>query len=699
VFKALLKPQHHEIQGTSLDAKIADSLHAKIVESNWIQEDIEDAIKWATFEDVSKELPSQDTVKDFNDMVNTDLDYLISSTEYMIRKPMFHFKPDHEWDGLQPDTRGKMQRIKQSISKKIKITDFGTLDSWQETLHQFFEINTFAGISKQDLSTILRISTKLLTEHMKITDDNRRKILNYNPETDGPIKGFIFDLESLNDAKLLSDIVGSKGKQQLHWYGFIYEWVDKWTGITMTGKTRAPHGIRKFMYVMATAIANSKNVYFFYANPHQNLEFNSLSILDYVLPLFDSDTTREVFNKIVDSGVTIYGLMFQHLNALGLIKYRESGVIDKTSLDFNAIFKAIDDRFEFKIKKLTFSETTLKKLEIDRIKVQQIKGVSINVDIKSLGPPALDYLLVSIIKFVSCGQSILQIVKSLKSLNYKTTVKDVTAIFNHNFGGFKRAQELFFFPLLRELKSEGFTDLQIGNIFSSELIKPHLNEINALFKRGFSVERIITKLALNSVPNVKGVIENALIIMNSEYHRPTESWWSFVNFRTEVLKAVIIGEVKHGVMSYGGLLTKLDGFRDTKQIKKFLHHNLKNFKNIFENMLSHEERARVTAVHLISGNINLHSGYDKFQLLDDLMEIFNLELATIDTQRLSEKAMLKIMFGIDYKDEFYIQREIDNLIHKVTGSSWEDMVRIVNAYKFNRLLPFISKNVRAKYIS
>jgi len=257
----------------------------------------------------------------------------------------------------------------------------------------------------------------------------------YNPKIDGPIKNFIFDLETIKDVEVLSEIMSREGKQGLHWHGYLYEWEDTWSGFTMTGNTTQPGKARKRNYI-EKAIGGKDQ---FYKGKHEYLKLENLNILEELYLSLGHINAMDFLEEVKTSGVSIKGLMTHHLISQGLIKIDSKGKWEVKN--YNECFKAISRRFTFHLKKLTFSKNILKRLEIDRSKLQtKEKGVGLNKEFGSKGRVGPDNILPSLITLVSLGPDVVMIAESLKVLGFSISPKNVRQILKDNFGGLKYAK-------------------------------------------------------------------------------------------------------------------------------------------------------------------------------------------------------------------------------------------------------------------
>jgi AraC-like DNA-binding protein len=519
----------------------------------------------------------------------------------------------------------------------------GTFDSLQETLHKYIELNTFVNIKKDKLSLILKISSQLLSDHITTINNNRKK-LGFDPKILGDISKYSLDLEKINDVKVLLELIGPTGKQLYQWVGFIYEWEDTYTGLTMTGKTRAPHPIRRQMYKVM--VFKSRRHY--YKTPHRYLIFQNLRNLQ-----------KSDFDKLVKSGVKIEGLIYQHLMNLGLLKFKSDGSVDYRKLDHKAIALAINKRFKFRPKELFFSDSALSQAEIRRVLEQRQKGVGLNRDTKSLGSISADYLLPFIVKGVSLGLSISKIFQLLKYVGFKGKISTVRSLIAQSFGSFSNARNKFYFPLLSELHKLGFNRMDIGNIFIDKDILPYLGKINDHFRLGFNVKEIASLTGLDKILSApENVITNVIFTLYSDYYTAS---MTFDDLRNEAFKEIIMEQIRLGVKDYTNLRNTLLGFDRPiygNNIKKRNDYVANFFRKIFNKGIDEvvaevfpsPERLELhrRAVDLIRENRE-NTRYSAAQLCIDLgfATLYKISESTLRTQGSS---YIQRKIGVSFED-------------------------------------------------
>lgn len=508
--------------------------------------------------------------------------------------------------------------------------------------------------------------------------------------------------------------MGSIGKAKLHWYGFIYEIVDEGTGITMTGKSTAPHAIRKKNYY--TRAINQKSQY--YSSEHLYLNFDSLNILEEVFLSLGHTSAEQAFSEIKGEGARgwqIHALMFQHLNSLGLLRYKADGSVDRNQVDYNACYKALDSRFKFNLKKLVFSEAVLRDLEISRIKIQQRKGVSINRDVKSRGPPSPNHLLSIIIKCISINLDIDQMVDLLANV-YKYKPKNakgsIRKLIEHNFGGIKEARAKFFFPVLGELRRLGYSSLTISKIFAFEALQPYLEEIDELFLQGYNPEQIARKVGLNRIiPDADVAIKEAVMIMHAEHYSliSLQGWKPYNNLRRNVFRELFLDEIKNGAFDFETLRRRFKAYAYTGDYERT--HKMKDIfrsyfyqvfgqgiKEVFNKYLTTEEKNRAFAIYFISQHIikktgEMRSGYNIYELVSDLLGLLNLNINDIIAlvPSLADSIIIdKLLLGIGLPEGILVAQHSESIISRLTGYTWDELIQVAQTYKVSKTLSWIT---------
>lgn len=408
----------------------------------------------------------------------------------------------------------------------------------------------------------------------------------------------------------------------------------------------------------------------------------------------DSDNiyalSRLAFQKIVSRKLTIQGLMFHHLDYLGLIRYK-NGMIDKDRLNYRAIFKAIDNRFNFHFKKLTFSDEVLSREEIGRIKIQQKKGVALNKDVKSLGPPSSDNLLRFLIQCVSFGLDPFQIAKAFAYQGVKIAAPQVIYIIKVHLGGIGITREKFFFPIVKALKKEaGLSDYKVASIFMDAEVMWYIDAINKYFRAGYSVKKIVNIFDLGrKCPNVDDIVDavkQALILSNIDKY--TEGM-SFTDFKYAILKESFLKAIKNGATDYSTLNILFKGFKSKAHIvdiflKAF---NGRNLESVFYHELSSIEQNRIIALQLIRA-----------------MKRDQRFFAVTPTFRARVLTYLRGIIS-KYEPSFHLPRlrespiplaHVATSFEELTGSSWNELYGIAIEYSYQSYLDIVLKYLELK---
>ncbi|KKM99669.1 hypothetical protein LCGC14_1145590, partial [marine sediment metagenome] len=546
-------------------------------------------------------------------------------------------------DILSSKKRSLWVMLAQSASgaKKFNYRALGTFDSWQEGLDKYLDLKKFSSIDNKIVSKIYSTATKIISKAKMEIEVNRAE-LGYDPKID-KISKFKVNLENLEDARLFS-LLSWEGKQKFQWWGFIYEWKDSLTGLTMTGKTRIPHPIRKSQYIWRAVRGKTLK----YAKPHAFLSFSALKNLN-----------KQQFNDIVSEGITIRGLIRQHLDSLGLILYKANGKVDYRNLDWNIINTEIDKRFEFKLKNLYFSESALSKAEIGRVYLQRNKGVGLNVDDKSAGKWSPNYLIGHIIRASSMGLNLYQIHTSLKAMGYKSNLKVFREIVNKNLGGIKKLREKYYFPILRTLREEGLSKFQVAEAFTEEIIRPFLPEIDYYFRQGYDAKTIAFKSGLSKVTSSSEA--HVISSIYSLYPDIYVNGMSFEDLRVEIFKGIFLDHIRAGVKDYETMRTRIIGFDRPiygNNIKKRNDYVASFFRKVFNQGISNVAEAvfpspsNIDLYNQALALIKQNSGntrYSAAQLAIDL-KLSNLFGISEKTLRAQGSYYIQMYIGVSFKD-------------------------------------------------
>ena len=427
----------------------------------------------------------------------------------------------------------KISNIDFNFKNSFPIKISSTLDSPQSTLDKY--------LLPEAQKCLLLIVDRVISCYMQRINENRKLLPEYDPNL--PISKFIVDLSSL-DPTLINNIVSKKGKSKYQWWGFTYEWVDIWTGVTMTGKTTRPIPIRKWEYIWRAIyipphITSLKQKYknHFYRDKNHKIHYDSLNIN----PEIKNDITEEIIKQI-----KINGLIFHHLRKTNLIPQNITGLRDISPYDYSLIETAINNRFHFRILELTFSNNSLSACEIRRVHHQQGLGIALNRDDKSSGSNSIhNAIILDILRYVASGLKIKQIHKELLNKGYNIDESTISTTLEDVFGGMRNAQDNLLNPVL--------------DLFF-EKYEQYLLAIYDLFKRGFSSDKIAKLSGIDKFFGDPAEIVRRVI--KKKYSPHYNNCKSYTKLRAMVFKDLFTEEIKLGKKNYSDLLEKFDGFYD-----------------------------------------------------------------------------------------------------------------------------------------
>jgi len=542
---------------------------------------------------------------------------------------------------------------------------------------------------------------------MKHVNKNRSTLPGYKPNF--PISKFTVDL-SILDPKLARDIITKEGKINYQWFGFTYEWYDTWTGIRMTGKTTRPNPLRYWDYIHKAILVDSNTTSLadrsknhFYQSKNPNLQFNSLHIRKEI----KLELTENILKQIKFSG-----LIFHHLIFKKILKKTVTGEIDFDSIDYSAVNRAVNDRFQFNFLDLTFSNNALAKSEIDRILKQRRLGVALNRDTKSLGLESFYNIIIDkIIRLVAIGMNTKQISNFLIKLGYNIDYDFINAFFSNFFGGIKNTRNKFLDPVL-------------ALFFTQDEFKHYLDKICDYFERGFTSDKIPILLHLDEIFSDSPEVVRRLII--KKYSLFYNRLDSFTDLRLIVLKDLFLEEieksVKNGIINYSILLEKFDGFRNysgakTGKISNFFREELfnkslsqfvidkygdiglelikenktkKGVVQYYKNKFSNKDILHEKALKLIRKNIleNKISNYSRIQLCKDLKFDSDFGYSNKSLKAIGTK-LIKLFIGVSYEelvlDALNLRDKAISLIkehiHEISKSNRSPIYTIVDFFK------------------
>ncbi len=552
---------------------------------------------------------------------------------------------------LDEEINEGIQCIKSAYTLKIS----SSLDFPQATLDKYLPPMT--------QKYLIPIVDTVISLYMKQVNKNRSTLPGYKPKF--PISKFTVDL-SILDPKLARDIISKQGKINYQWYGFTYEWYDPWTGVRMTGKTSRPNPLRYWDYIHkaifvdrnTTSLADKSKNHFYQS---QNFNLHSLHIRK------ELGLTKNILKQI-----KFGGLIFHHLIFKKILKKTATGEIDFDSIEYSAVKRALNDRFQFNFLDLTFSNKALAKSEIDRILKQRRIGVALNRDTKSLGLESFYNIIIDkIIRLVAIGMNTKQISNFLIKQGYNIDYDFINVFFSNVFGGIKNARIKFFYPVL---------DL----FFNLDKFKHYLEKIYDYFERGYSTNKISILLHLDEIFSDSSEVVRPIII--KKYFPLYNKSKSFTELRYAVLRDLFMDEieknVRKGVVNYKILLKRFDGFKDylgceTNEISTFFHKNFKKSLSqliidkygdiglelikenktkkgvvqYYKNKLSNKAILYEKALKLIRKNIfeNKISNYSRIQLCKDLKFDKDFGYSTKSLKAICTK-LIKRHIGISFEE-------------------------------------------------
>jgi hypothetical protein len=450
-----------------------------------------------------------------------------------------YIPPNDEFFEADLASANKISNIEINSKNSFPIKISSTLDSPQSSLDKY--------LLPEAQKCLLLIVDHVISCYMQRVNENRKLLPKYDPNL--PISKFIVDLSRL-DPTLINNIVSKKGKSKYQWWGFIYEWVDMWTNVTMTGKTTRPIPIRKWEYIWRAIyipphITSLKQKYknHFYRDINHKIHYDSLNIN----PEIRNDITEEIIKQI-----KINGLIFHHLRKTNLIPQNITGLRDISPYDYSLIETAINNRFHFRILELTFSNNSLSACEIRRVHHQQGLGIALNRDDKSSGSNSIhNAIILDILRCVASGLKTKQIHKELLKKGYNLDESTISTTLEDVFGGMRKAQD----NLLNSVLDLFF-----------EKYEQHLITIYDFFERGFSSDIIASLSGLDKIFGDSAEIVRRVI--KKKYSPHYNNCKSYTRLRAMVFKDLFTKEVKLGKKNYSDLLEKFDGFFDLSDRNK-----------------------------------------------------------------------------------------------------------------------------------
>lgn len=145
----------------------------------------------------------------------------------------------------------------------------------------------------------------------------------------------------------------------------------------------------------------------------------------------------------------------------------------------------------------------------------------------------------------------------LKKCKYRGTLKTVKSVIDHNFGGYSKARDKFYFPLLAEMHKLGFKRLDIGKIFVDDYLLPYLSLINDYFRQGYNIKKIASLTSLEFlIFDSYDIIKQVVFALYSDYY---VEGMTFNDLRNKVFRDIFMEHIKLGVKDYTTLRSVLKG--------------------------------------------------------------------------------------------------------------------------------------------